>query len=75
VHDPVHLWGALAYSAIPFAIGAYLLLIDSGVLKDRSGRDDLYRWIRENLIAWFAVGGALMTLAAFEFFRFLGALE
>lgn len=75
MHEPLHLWGALAYAAIPFAIGVYVLLIDSRVLRDRSGKDDLYQWILGNPVAWLCVGAALLALAVFEFFRFLGALE
>ena len=66
-----HLLAGLLYASIPFGLGVYLLLIDSGALKDRSGHDDFYQLIREHRIAALVVGIVLVVLAFTEFFRFL----
>lgn len=70
-----HLLGAIAYAAIPFAIGVYILLIDGDVLKDKTGKDDLYQWIHEYRKVFLVIGLLFLALAGSEFLRFLGAFK
>lgn len=72
--DP-HLWFAFAYAAVPFAIGAYVLMVDADILEDETGKDELYNWIHEHRIAFLVVGVVFLALAGTEFYRFIQAYK
>lgn len=71
----MQLLGAIVYAAVPFLIGVYILLVDAGILKDKSGKDEFYQWIKSNRLAFLLGATALMIFAGFEFFRFLAAFK
>jgi hypothetical protein len=68
-----HLLGALLYASVPFGIAVYLLLVDSGVLRDKSGHDEFYQLVLEHRWATLAVAIVLMLFAGYEFLRYLDA--
>ncbi len=68
-----HLIGALFYAALPFLIGVYIILVDAGVFKDKSGHDEFYQWIKSNRVPFLLGGILLIVFAVFEFLRYLGA--
>ena len=70
-----HVWGALFYASVPFLIAVYLLLIDAGILKDSTGHDDFYQWIKEYRVAFLVLALLLMAFAVFEFFRFIDSFR
>lgn len=69
--DP-HFWFALAYAAVPFSIGVYVLMVDADIIE---GHDELSEWIRENRIGFLIVGIIFIVLAGSEFYRFIQAFR
>lgn len=73
--DESKVWGAVLYASAAIIIGVYVLLIDAGVLRDKTGKDEFYSWITQNRLSWLVIGLFLIGLGGFEFFRYIDSFS